>query len=69
MHNMDIEAGLSAPGEEHITELPAPNVDQPSQAAAELLALPAPVPMGIIYGNVGTNSFNVWVTGPLEKMD
>lgn len=66
---MDIEAGLSAPGEEHITELPAPNVDQPSQAAAELLALPAPVPMGIIYGNVGTNSFNVWVTGPLEKMD
>ncbi len=68
MHNMDIEADVPAP-EEPKLEMPAAVEGQAPQAAAELLSLPAPTPMGIIYGNVGTNSFNVWVTGPLEKMD
>ncbi|HOB37661.1 MAG TPA: ATP-binding protein [Methanomassiliicoccaceae archaeon] len=66
---MDTEADVPAPGEEARLEPQPPGTDESQQAAVEALDLPASEPMGMIYGNVGTSSFNVWVTGSLEKMD
>lgn len=66
---MDIEADVPAPDEEPGLEASTLEDEGHQQVAVEPLALPAPTPMGIIYGNVGTGSFNVWVTGHLEKMD
>lgn len=68
---MDTEAAASAPGEETSqSEEPRSEVepltiveDVPVEIAQ------AEVPVGIIYGNVGTSCFNVGVTGALEKME
>jgi len=65
---METEAAATAPGESPAPETPA--ADAPPLVIEMPLALPAPeAPLGIIYGNVGTTSFNVGVTGPLEKME
>lgn len=47
---------------------PPQEIDLPAEAEQEEIE-DALVPMGIIYGDVGTSSFNLSVTGGLEKME
>jgi DNA helicase HerA-like ATPase len=82
MH-MEAEAALPPPTDgqpsesKSVQEKPAVPVEaEPAPAAEpEPTAAPAPLPaedlveVGIIYGDVGTSSFNLSVTGNLEKME
>lgn len=66
---MDLEVGLS--DVDGVPGLRAEVLEnkEPKQAINRSPSTSDNTPMGIIYGNVGTTSFNVWVTGSLEKMD